>query len=170
MSPEAAKLTCQSGRRIFYFVAANIGVADYDLLAYHAFQVMFDATEPFDIIFDMTGFAAANDLPLPWLKRMIQMCPPAIIASVHVSLTLGLADLDHRSVQPQHLHQATTTPHRLGALASLRQCSKAPRVGLPTGRSAGVGPVRHAQPARLDHAARIQLGQGVSPGLCDIGP
>jgi neurofibromin 1 len=53
---------------------------------------MFDADEPFDMIFDMTGYKTANDLPIAWVKRMLQICPPAILASVHVSHPLFFAD------------------------------------------------------------------------------
>jgi hypothetical protein len=46
---------------------------------------MADAFEPFDIVFDLTGFASTNELPMVWLKKMFQMCPPQILAAVNVS-------------------------------------------------------------------------------------
>jgi neurofibromin 1 len=109
----------QTGRRIFYFIAGNVGSADYDLLAYHIFQIMSDADEPFDMIFDMSGFAPSNDLPLPWVKRMLQICPPTILASVHVSTTPAVL-IDHRLVQYQLSYQAEITKDRCRDLSAMR--------------------------------------------------
>lgn len=74
----------QTGRRIFYYVASRVGLSDYDLLAFHVFQVISDVAEPFDIIFDVTDFSATNELPLPWLKRMLQMAPAQALSLVQV--------------------------------------------------------------------------------------
>lgn len=62
-----------------------MGLADYDLLGYHIFSHLADASESFDIIIDMTGFLVSAELPLVWMKRMLQMCPPNVLAAVNVS-------------------------------------------------------------------------------------
>lgn len=75
----------QSGRRIFYFILANVGLADYDLLGYRVFELLSNVSDPFDIVVDMTGYSASTDLPMSWLIRMVQICPPSVAALVHVS-------------------------------------------------------------------------------------
>lgn len=41
----------------------------------------------FDIIVDLTDFSPATELPMPWLKRCVQMCPSGILSSIGVSLS-----------------------------------------------------------------------------------
>ncbi|WWC73068.1 uncharacterized protein I206_107033 [Kwoniella pini CBS 10737] len=73
----------QNGRRIFYFIVSRVALVDYDLLAYHVFSILDKVTDFFDIVIDLTNFSAANELPLPWLKRSIQLFPPGVLPSVH---------------------------------------------------------------------------------------
>lgn len=75
----------QSGRRIFYFVLSNVGLADYDLLGYRVFQLLGNISDPFDVIIDMTGYSAATDLPMTWLVKMVQICPPSVLSLMNVS-------------------------------------------------------------------------------------
>ncbi|WVW79391.1 hypothetical protein I302_101360 [Kwoniella bestiolae CBS 10118] len=73
----------QNGRRIFYFVVSRVALVDYDVLAYHVFSILDKVTDFFDIVIDLTDFSPANELPLPWLKRSIQMFPPGVLPSIH---------------------------------------------------------------------------------------
>ncbi|OCF40958.1 neurofibromin 1 [Kwoniella heveanensis CBS 569] len=73
----------QNGRRIFYFVQSRVALVDYDLLAYHIFSILDKVTDYFDLVIDLTDFSAANELPLAWMKRTLQMCPPGILPCVH---------------------------------------------------------------------------------------
>ncbi|WRT69099.1 uncharacterized protein IL334_006083 [Kwoniella shivajii] len=73
----------QNGRRIFYFIISRVALVDYDVLAYHVFSILDKVTDFFDIVIDLTDFSAANELPLPWLKRSLQMFPPGILPSIH---------------------------------------------------------------------------------------
>nr|XP_018259204.1 neurofibromin 1 [Kwoniella dejecticola CBS 10117]OBR81362.1 neurofibromin 1 [Kwoniella dejecticola CBS 10117] len=73
----------QNGRRIFYFIVSRVALVDYDLLAYHVFSLLDKVTDFFDVVIDLTNFSAANELPLPWLKRSIQLFPPGILPSIH---------------------------------------------------------------------------------------
>lgn len=75
----------QTGRRIFYFIVSSVGLADYELLGYRIFQLLGDVGEPFDLVLDMTGYSATTEVPLSWLCRMLQMCPPGILGMVNVS-------------------------------------------------------------------------------------
>lgn len=74
----------QSGRRIFYFIVSHIGLADYDLLGYRILDLLSDASTPFDIVLDMTGFAPSTELPITWLVKMVQLCPPGLLDLVNV--------------------------------------------------------------------------------------
>ena len=74
----------QSCRRIFYFIVCNIGTVDHDLLGYRIFQLLGNVSEPLDIIVDVTGCGASTDLPVSWMCRMLQMCPPSILSNVKV--------------------------------------------------------------------------------------
>ncbi|ORX39325.1 putative ras GTPase activator [Kockovaella imperatae] len=73
----------QNGRRIFYFVLSRVSVMDYDLLAYHVFQVLDNITDFFDLVIDLTDYNQASELPILWLKRTIQLCPPGIFPCIH---------------------------------------------------------------------------------------
>ncbi|WVF65508.1 hypothetical protein IAT40_000236 [Kwoniella sp. CBS 6097] len=73
----------QNGRRIFYFVQSRVALVDYDLLAYHVFSILDKVTDYFDLVIDLTDFSSANELPLAWLKRTLQMCPAGILPCVH---------------------------------------------------------------------------------------
>ncbi|ORY28775.1 hypothetical protein BCR39DRAFT_533800 [Naematelia encephala] len=73
----------QNGRRIFYFVVSRVALVDYDLLAYHIFQILDNITDFFDLVIDLTEFSPANELPLTWLKRSLQMCPAGILPCVN---------------------------------------------------------------------------------------
>ncbi|OCF79181.1 neurofibromin 1 [Kwoniella mangroviensis CBS 8886] len=73
----------QNGRRIFYFILSRVALVDYDVLAYHVFSILDKITDFFDIVIDLTDFSPANELPLPWLKRSIQMFPPGVLPSIH---------------------------------------------------------------------------------------
>lgn len=75
----------QTGRRILYFIISNIGLVDYELLGYHIFRVLLDSQEMFDLVIDLTGFSSSTELPMPWMKKMLQMCPPGILSMVNVS-------------------------------------------------------------------------------------
>lgn len=79
----------QSGRRIYYFIVSNIGLADYELVGYRVFQLLSEVEEAFDVVLDLTGYAASTEVPLPWLGRMLQICPPGIVSLVHVSAAVG---------------------------------------------------------------------------------
>ena len=74
----------QSGRRVFYFILSNVGLADYDLLGYRIFQLLSNVSDPFDVIVDTTGYTASTDLPMSWLIKMVQICPPSILSLMHV--------------------------------------------------------------------------------------
>ncbi|WWD06786.1 hypothetical protein V865_004881 [Kwoniella europaea PYCC6329] len=73
----------QNGRRIFYFIVSRVALVEYDVLAYHVFSILDKVTDFFDIVIDLTDFSPANELPLPWLKRSIQMFPPGVLPSIH---------------------------------------------------------------------------------------
>ncbi|WVR09039.1 hypothetical protein IAU60_006099 [Kwoniella sp. DSM 27419] len=73
----------QNGQRIFYFIMSRVALVQYDLLAYHIFSILDRVTGYFDLVVDLTGSSAANELPIAWLKRMIQMCPPGIIPCIN---------------------------------------------------------------------------------------
>jgi hypothetical protein len=91
----------QNGRRIFYYIAARIGLVDYDLLAYHIFtvsgfrsvvvslpmtcQILSGVTEPFDVIVDLTDFSPSHEVPATWLRRVLQICPATIVSLANVS-------------------------------------------------------------------------------------
>jgi neurofibromin 1 len=90
----------QNGRRIFYYIVSRVALVDYDLLAYHVFQVssampfwsllmanqvLERITDFFDIVIDLTDFSPATELPMNWLRRSLQMCPPGILPCVNVS-------------------------------------------------------------------------------------
>jgi neurofibromin 1 len=89
----------KNGRRIFYFIVSRVGLLDYDLLAYHVFtvgwirrrrnradrQVLDKITDFFDVVIDLTDFSSSAELPLSWLKRSVQMCPPSVLPCVNVS-------------------------------------------------------------------------------------
>lgn len=72
----------QNGVRIFYFVVARLALIDYDLLGYHIFSLLDRVTDYFDIVIDLTDFSAANELPVAWMKRCLQICPPSILSCV----------------------------------------------------------------------------------------
>ncbi|KAK4687682.1 neurofibromin 1, partial [Tremellales sp. Uapishka_1] len=69
----------QNGRRIFYFIVSRVALVDYDLLAYHVFQILDKITDFFDLVIDVTNFSPATELPVAWLRRSLQMCPPGIL-------------------------------------------------------------------------------------------
>ncbi|WWC91180.1 uncharacterized protein L201_006121 [Kwoniella dendrophila CBS 6074] len=73
----------QNGHRIFYFIVSRVALVDYDVLSYHVFSILDKITDFFDVVIDLTDFSPANELPLPWLKRAIQMFPPGILPSIH---------------------------------------------------------------------------------------
>jgi neurofibromin 1 len=76
-----------------------VGLLDFDLLAYHVFsvsepvsaqgtadrQILDKITDFFDLVIDLTDFSSSTELPLPWLKRSIQMCPPGVLPCINVS-------------------------------------------------------------------------------------
>ncbi|KAK8844111.1 hypothetical protein IAR55_006905 [Kwoniella newhampshirensis] len=73
----------QNGRRLFYFIVSRVAVVDYDLLAYSVFQKLDGINDFFDLIIDLTDFSPATELPIAWLRRSIQMCPPSILSYIH---------------------------------------------------------------------------------------
>ena len=73
----------QNGRRIFYFVVSRISVMDYDLLAYHVFQLLDKITDFFDLVIDLSDFSQSSEVPMTWLKRIIQLCPPTVLPCIH---------------------------------------------------------------------------------------
>ena len=73
----------QNGRRLFYFVVSRINVIDYDLLAYHVFQLLDNITDFFDLVIDLTDFSQSSEVPMTWLKRIVQLCPPTILPCIH---------------------------------------------------------------------------------------
>ncbi|EIW67076.1 hypothetical protein TREMEDRAFT_69974 [Tremella mesenterica DSM 1558] len=73
----------QNGMRIFYFVVSRVALIDYDLLAYHVFQQLDGITDYFDIVIDLTDFSPSTELPLAWLKRSLQMCPPGVFGCIN---------------------------------------------------------------------------------------
>ena len=73
----------QNGRRIFYFVVGRISVMDYDLLAYHIFTILDKITDFFDLVIDLTDYNQSSELPMTWLKRTVQLCPPGILPCIH---------------------------------------------------------------------------------------
>jgi neurofibromin 1 len=73
----------QNGRRIFYFIIARVALVDYDLLAYHVFAVLDKVTDFFDLIIDLTDFSSMTEMPSPWLRRSVQMCPPGILPLIN---------------------------------------------------------------------------------------
>lgn len=73
----------QNGRRIFYFVVARVALVDYDLLAYHVFSLLDKVTDFFDLVIDLTDFSPTTEMPIAWLRRSLQMCPPGILPLVH---------------------------------------------------------------------------------------
>lgn len=73
----------QAGRRIFYLILAHVALVDYDLLAYRIFSLMDNVTDYFDVIVDMTDFSPQSEVPIPWLRRSLQMCPPRIMPLIH---------------------------------------------------------------------------------------
>ncbi|KAL7420982.1 Ras GTPase activating protein ira2 [Cryptotrichosporon argae] len=72
----------QNGRRIFYFIVARVALVDYDLLAYHVFSLLEKVTDFFDLVIDLTDFSPATELPLTWLRRSVQICPPGMLPCV----------------------------------------------------------------------------------------
>ncbi len=81
----------QNGHRIFYFIVARAALVDYDLLAFHAFQLLETISDMFDIVMDLTGVARDTELPMAWLSKSIQICPPGILPCISVSPRMGLA-------------------------------------------------------------------------------
>ncbi|CAK9779949.1 putative ras GTPase activator [Cutaneotrichosporon oleaginosum] len=73
----------QTGRRIFYLILARVALVDYDLLAYRIFSLLDSVTDFFDVIIDMTDFSPQSEIPVPWLRRSLQMCPPQIMPLIH---------------------------------------------------------------------------------------
>ena len=47
-------------------------------------QLLDRVTDYFDIVIDLTDFSAANELPVAWMKRCLQICPPSILSCVNV--------------------------------------------------------------------------------------
>ena len=106
--------SAQNGRRIFYFIVSRVALVDYDLLAFHVFQVkcseyddhlvlirflsrqiLDGITDHFDFVVDLTDFSPSTELPINWMRRSIQMCPPAILPFVNVSISdCGAHDAD----------------------------------------------------------------------------
>ena len=103
----------QNGRRLFYFLVARINLVDYDLLAYHVFSTLQRVNEAFDLIIDLTDFSPATDLPVAWLGKQLQMCPPHILPLIHVS-----------SVERAHTHTLNADDRPL--LSQLIRTAKTP--------------------------------------------
>jgi neurofibromin 1 len=40
-------------------------------------------TDFFEVIVDMTDFSPQSEIPIPWLRRSLQMCPPRIMPLIH---------------------------------------------------------------------------------------
>lgn len=53
-------------------------------------QLLENVTDFFDFVIDMTSFSPTTDLPLSWLKRTLQLCPPGLLPCVQVSHQVGL--------------------------------------------------------------------------------
>lgn len=99
-----------------------MGLLDYDLLAFHVFsvskahlhvwltsQILDQVTDFFDLVIDLTDFSAANELPMAWLKRSLQMCPPGILPCINVGdldVICALLTGDARSIQCEWLREA----------------------------------------------------------------
>lgn len=56
-------------------------------------QILEKVTDFFDLVIDLTDFSSSNELPLAWLRRSMQICPPGVLPCINVSeISTELAD------------------------------------------------------------------------------
>ena len=78
--------TWQNGSRIFYLVIAHSPVIEWEVLVFHIFRCLRDITDAFDLIIDLTGFSSSTEIPMVWIRKVLQMSPPGILSCLRVSV------------------------------------------------------------------------------------
>ncbi|KAF7721136.1 Ras GTPase activating protein ira2, partial [Apophysomyces ossiformis] len=66
----------KGGRPVFYVIARNVDAetCDFELLIYYMLRVMEPyLSHPFELLFDLTQFSAACEIPIHWLTQFFQL-------------------------------------------------------------------------------------------------
>jgi hypothetical protein len=88
---------------------------------------MEEVTEPFDFIFDFTGYTPAVDIPKFWIQRIAQLCPTRLLMLVNVSPPLRLssfcADLQCLALYNVNTYAIKRVRRIVGVLAPICESS-----------------------------------------------
>lgn len=53
----------------------NVETVELDILTMHIFKTLASNNQPYDVIFDCTGFTSTSEIPLLWLRIFLERCP-----------------------------------------------------------------------------------------------